>query len=842
MNLLKNQYPIWFVSSELIQKDRIVSSNPRLLKKLYLFRRVLAKYKNTFIHRFLLFNLYLNRYLTKINFFQRHMRRKHIFLFRRILKKRYVKKYWLHFVRLFVLKRKKIKRKERLIESLLLNPRQRRFRFLISKMVRRANKKAINRRLRMRRRRITFVGMRKRRYWYPRSQYRKLKRLKRKRRHVKWSRAGRKQKTIRRGKKFRLVSRRRRLIKKKRIKRLNEKKRIKRLRLLRLKKKIKQRFSLKRRSRLQKINPVYLKLRKPKFKRIRFLRRPKFSFIWKYFNIFRRLNRFYRIKRRISRSKKFVVNNFNRVRVINKKLAFVFYRGNDKVLNRVSIIAKSKLESLAFLRRKFLLTRLKPIIKNSKARFSRKKKPRVKGRFFVRRLYRSMFSLFFKKQSNKSLFRPIIYYLSYKFLRDEAYNLKRSFGKQRWFGFVSTLKYRKLFRVIMKFKAFYLFKKLKLNYFFSPNRKIKFSFKEVFVKRRVIYPIFFNTVLFSKINVLKSNSFSSFINRLRYQRKFFKSLNLIHSVRSLRKFYGKFWYYGLAKRWRRKLKRKHLKRVSNIKFLRRRFRLRYRRHPKLKYRSRKKKLFRNITIRKWWPKNWNSLSRRRQKAIRRRRSLYKIARFQFIRKSLRVNWLKPDRYNGRFQYWELRKLRKQWRSFLTLRRKRLKIFKRFLSKLPFIKALKTSRIFCLGLKFYIKQRKRYFIYQSLRRLVHQRDKAYFSKQGYVKFCKTRHNLFISIYDRWDNLLFHTSAWAFASRRDPDRFSYKSLIFAARKLAARLWKLRFKRINVRLSSPVNFQIRIFLKTLKIKRIKVLTMLNFIKIPHNGLRPQKSRTQT
>ena len=153
-----------------------------------------------------------------------------------------------------------------------------------------------------------------------------------------------------------------------------------------------------------------------------------------------------------------------------------------------------------------------------------------------------------------------------------------------------------------------------------------------------------------------------------------------------------------------------------------------------------------------------------------------------------------------------------------------------------------ARMFSFNFKNFLKRSRNYFMGRLPRTVILNRDRIYYSKWGYVKFRATNNNLFISIYNRHHKLIHCTTAWASASRRDPNRFAYKSLVFAARKLAARLWKLRFKRINVRLNSPTNFQIRIFLKTLKIKKIKVLDIFNYMKLPHNGLRPQKSRTQS
>jgi len=201
-----------------------------------------------------------------------------------------------------------------------------------------------------------------------------------------------------------------------------------------------------------------------------------------------------------------------------------------------------------------------------------------------------------------------------------------------------------------------------------------------------------------------------------------------------------------------------------------------------------------------------------------------------------------DGYNYRLEPWDYRALKRAKKAAPFIFRKRIKMLKFILYRLRIRKILLKSKFFYLNFKGFFRNCDFYFTNRMKRLVILNRDKIYYSKWGYVKFLKTRHNLFVSIYDRHHKLLHHTTAWASGSRRDPNRFSYKSLIFSARKLAARLWKLRFKKINVRLSSPINFHIRLFLKTLKIKRIKVLDVLNFIKVPHNGLRPQKSRTQS
>jgi ribosomal protein S11 len=179
------------------------------------------------------------------------------------------------------------------------------------------------------------------------------------------------------------------------------------------------------------------------------------------------------------------------------------------------------------------------------------------------------------------------------------------------------------------------------------------------------------------------------------------------------------------------------------------------------------------------------------------------------------------------------------KKYLNASNKKKKYFKKYKKKLisfhykklrGLILNLKLiSRFYYQKFKFFGLAKRRVFITNFLRRRLRPQRFKRTRNFGYLQFKKSTNNLFISVHNRKNRLLFSSSICSLAEKTR-DRFSNSNMRLAGDKLALILQKFKLYKIEIHPYCRLHKGLRNLLWALKSKKIKILRLVDLVRTPH------------
>jgi ribosomal protein S11 len=152
---------------------------------------------------------------------------------------------------------------------------------------------------------------------------------------------------------------------------------------------------------------------------------------------------------------------------------------------------------------------------------------------------------------------------------------------------------------------------------------------------------------------------------------------------------------------------------------------------------------------------------------------------------------------------------------------------------------KNLKHFSFQKKFFF-ELKRFKKWHSFLRVIikNKLRKSYFKRKiakfGVVRITRSQNNMFFAIHDRRKKLVYASSVGALGLKPTKIRFGYDSLTKAADKIARKLQSFKLYYIVIHCRFKAYYGFRQFIWALKKNKLKIRYILDFNRVPHNGLR--------